>query len=181
MAANVSYSHSWECFSGKSCAPNMGVKNFPEISHNIFQKFFQIFCRNFPHILHFRRCPLSVPYQRIIQIKHPPHYNNFLVINYDDIKAALSLLSKSELTLYFHLCMNQDNYTFEYSPAALWNETGISIETLRKAFNKLEKLGFIEKKSGNVYVFRPNGAVIPLDNDVPHKVQINDNNFAAIW
>jgi DNA-binding transcriptional regulator YhcF (GntR family) len=77
--------------------------------------------------------------------------------------------------------MNQDNYTFEYSPAALWNETGISIETLRKAFNKLEKLGFIEKKSGNVYVFRPNGAVIPLDNDVPHELQLNDNNFAAIW
>lgn len=124
---------------------------------------------------------MSVPYQRIIQIKHPPHYNNFLVINYDDIKAALSLLSKSELTLYFHLCMNQDNYTFEYSPAALWNETGISIETLRKAFNKLEKLGFIEKKSGNVYVFRPNGAVIPINNDVPHELQLNDNNFAAIW
>lgn len=57
--------------------------------------------------------------------------------------------------LYIHFALNQNNFTFPFSPAALEKELGISKDRCRAAFNKLVERGFLVKEAaeGNNYIF----------------------------
>ena len=80
----------------------------------------------------------------------------FGVITRRELKVALHVLddgrNSTPIELFFYLATNQDGYEFDYSPAALQKQYGISRDRWRSAFLKLEEHGYlVPGKEGSCY------------------------------
>ena len=77
----------------------------------------------------------------------------YMIAYQDDIKAAMNSLSKSAFIVYIYLLFNKDGYKFDYSPAHIAGETGISKESARNALKELEEESYIVNHGKNHYEF----------------------------
>lgn len=97
---------------------------------------------------------MSVPNQKIVKTqKAPCNKNNlYCTVNLEALQQAMSELSGVGLSLWLYLSKNQNGYKFELSPADAikW---GIKRSSFYRAFEELQKLGYIDKVSGNEFLF----------------------------
>lgn len=68
-------------------------------------------------------------------------------------------LSNSAFKVYICLVSNQDGYRFALSPAAIKNQSGICIDTVRKCLRELESKGYITYVKENQYEFNEIGRI----------------------
>lgn len=63
-------------------------------------------------------------------------------------------MTGKELIVYLDLCGNKDGYKIEFSPAYYSEYYGISKDTARGAFSKMEREGYITTENGKYYFNR---------------------------
>lgn len=96
---------------------------------------------------------MPVPNQKVIKINKSKVVKNFMQISKDNMYAAMKVLSHGELKIYLYLASNADGYTFELSPAAIENATGVSRSSYHRAITSLTEKGYITLVTGNFYEF----------------------------
>ena len=83
----------------------------------------------------------------------------FLAVKSVNLFYAMRDLSNSAFKVYVYFIANKNNYVMGISPAAIRNQTGVCLETSRKAIRELEIKGYIVLSSFLKYDFY----------EVPHK------------
>lgn len=79
--------------------------------------------------------------------KHP-----YAMINIAAGNAAACILKGESFKLWWYLAQNQDEYSFDLSPADIQSEVGIIRRSYNNALNELIEQGFLEPTSTG-YVF----------------------------
>ena len=87
----------------------------------------------------------------------------FLAVKNVSLFYAMKDLTNSAFKVYIYFLANRDKYRMGISPAAIKNQTGVCIETARKAIRELEIKGYIVYAGDMKYHFF----------EIPHK----DENF----
>lgn len=92
---------------------------------------------------------MNLPNQKMITI----HRDNvkrgtgrqkpFLIAYQENLKYAMKSLSGTGFKVYMMLVFNTDNYRISFSPKFVSLETGISLDSARKALKELEEKKFI--------------------------------------
>lgn len=77
----------------------------------------------------------------------------FLMAHTDCIYEASRELDGTSFKVYIYLLSNKDGYTFDFSPTHAANILGISRDSAREAFDKLERKHFIVSRSYGHYDF----------------------------
>ena len=67
----------------------------------------------------------------------------FLTVKSSNLFYAMRDLSNSAFKVYIYFISNKNDYIMGISPAAINNETGVCVETARKAVKELEIKGYI--------------------------------------
>jgi len=77
----------------------------------------------------------------------------YLIAYQDNLLDAMRLLTAAEFKIYLCLLFNKDGYPLDFSPEHIHNLTGVCKDTIRKALNRLEQLGFLEYDGNSKYDF----------------------------
>lgn len=100
---------------------------------------------------------MGVPNQRFVQVNITPTAGKnepYFIILKSVLKEAWQKLDTyASFTLYTYFASNRNNYLMEFSPEAVKNETGLSVDSVRRAFRKLQDEGFIVPSGKNKFTF----------------------------
>lgn len=98
---------------------------------------------------------VTVPNQRTIVVHRTQCDRDFLQIKKSTLFEAYNTLGATALILYLYLVGNRDNYTFAFSPSAIFKETGMPESTCRDQFKKLMACKYLvpRREGSNVYDF----------------------------
>lgn len=130
---------------------------------------------------------MSVPNQRVIQIGQRVERNKdnvYATMNIDALQYAMKTLNgNSGLLLWLYLNKNHDNFfPIELSQKAC-AEWGLLKDSYYRAFNELEKHGFLRRKqdNSNIYLFYECGNAVSqnekqINNTVSHFAKDNSQN-----
>ena len=80
----------------------------------------------------------------------------FLSITCENLAlASRNLNGEIPFKFYLYLCSNQDGYSFDYSPQHFANVYGVSLDSARRAADKLIEAGYLvrDEKHKNGFVF----------------------------
>ena len=77
----------------------------------------------------------------------------FLIAYQDNLIYAMKLLTPAEFKVYLCLLFNKEGYSLDFSPEHIHEITGVCKDTIRKALNRLEELGFLEYDGNSKYEF----------------------------
>lgn len=80
----------------------------------------------------------------------------FLSITCENLAlASRNLNGEVPFKFYLYLCSNQDGYSFDYSPQHFANVYGVSIDSARRAADRLIETGYLirDEKHKNGFVF----------------------------
>ena len=110
----------------------------------------------------------TYPNQKVITVKKTDSDGNHIygIFNLEACSLAAHELSDKAFRLYVFLNLNQDGYTFAFSPARIEAQFGINEKRCRSAVNELIDKGYvIQRENGtNRYTFFE----LPIrENDVP--------------
>ena len=100
--------------------------------------------------------PETVSNQKVIHVHKPSYKGNFLQIGNDEWQAVSTdkkNLGRTALQLYLYLAANKDDYEFALSQQAVENAVGIGRTSYDKYLKRLEDMGYIVWRHGNVYDF----------------------------
>lgn len=100
--------------------------------------------------------PKTVTNQKVIHIHKPSYTKNFLQIGNDEwqaVSADKENLGRTALQLYLYLAANANGYQFALSQQAVENAVGIGRTSYDKYLKRLEDMGYIVWRHGNVYDF----------------------------
>ena len=104
---------------------------------------------------------IEVPKEEAIEFFSGTNDKDFLhSLKWEKIYPVARELSGNEFKIWLYCFKWNSAGEFFYSPATLEKDFGISESTAQRSLQKLEKLGYIEKKPGSVnsYIFHPDGA-----------------------
>lgn len=92
----------------------------------------------------------SFPNQYRIKIHREPipKGSSFIQISKENFAKAYQQMSRAPgaLALYVWLVGNQNNYAFEFSPQAVFNQLGMAISTTHGAVNRLREEGYLVRR-----------------------------------
>lgn len=93
--------------------------------------------------------------QRTVQVNRSTlnKRNPFLLVNTDTIFEAARELDGTSFKVYLYLLSNKDGYIFDFSPQHIANVLGISRDSARLAFEKLERKNFLVSAEYGKYQF----------------------------
>lgn len=77
----------------------------------------------------------------------------YLIAYQENLKYAMRTLSGTGFKVYMMLVFNINKYRLDFSPKYVSLETGISMDSARKALKELEEEGFLVKENKNLYYF----------------------------
>lgn len=100
---------------------------------------------------------ISYPNQKYVKVRRKKvegSKDTYLNIYTSSVISAMKDLSNSAFKVYIYLVSNRDGYEFYLSPAAIHNETGVCIDTVRKALRELEAKEYIKLVETNQYEFK---------------------------
>lgn len=102
---------------------------------------------------------MSYPNQKMIRIhkanveKGTGKARPFLLIYQSNLKEAMKRLSGTGFKAYLMLAANADQYQTNYSPQYISAETGMCLDSARKALKELEEKGFLIVGESSHYDF----------------------------
>ena len=96
---------------------------------------------------------MSFPNQKIVKIVKPKYKENFLQIGIDEWQQARKIMNYGEFALYLYLAGNANGFNLELSQQAFENATGYKKSTYNSAVARLQELGYLIHKTGNIYQF----------------------------
>ena len=98
----------------------------------------------------------------------------YLSITTENLAAASRNLSgEIAFKFYLYLCSNQDGYSFHYSPQHFANIYGVSLDSARRADEKLKEAGYLvpsaDRKNGYDFYEVPQEAEPELEIELPEE------------
>jgi len=122
---------------------------------------------------------MSVPNQYKMTIHREPSPNrDFIQIHKAIFAKAYKALSRTPgaLALYIWLVGNQNGYTFEFSPQAIYNNLGMATSTTHDAIKRLKQKGFVVERAGKAhYDLYEVAREIPVVNEESNVEEKNTN------
>lgn len=105
---------------------------------------------------------------RINPLKEKKQYLS--IVNENIAEASRRLSGEIPFKFYLYLCSNQDNYSFDYSPQHFANIYGVSLDSARRAPEKLIEAGYLvpSEKHKNGFDFFE----VPQEKKTSIKVEI---------
>ena len=101
---------------------------------------------------------MSVPNQKKIIIERTTEgaRKDYLKVSNRSLRSAMYNLSEKAFILWIYFADNANGYTIDLYPVDFISITGLSDSTYRRAFEELEKKGYLIKsnKQKNLYLFK---------------------------
>ena len=101
---------------------------------------------------------MSVPNQKKILIERTSDkvMKDFLKVSNKNLQTAMYNLKGNAFKLWIYFTDNMNGYAMDLYPVDFCTKTGVSDSTYRRAFDELEKLGYLVKspKKDNLYWFK---------------------------